>query len=618
MKHVASLLLSCIFVLAPITALASSCPADNVVVDPETLAWTHHPGGAGMEEHWSASLEIGEATLIVGGETITTRVYRVPGTAGSIPGPTMEMVPGRKYVLQFYNDLPYEAPEAAHNVFKDPNISNLHTHGLHISGMSPGDDVTRSFEGTAGGDFVYDILPDHMGGTFWYHAHHHGSTFLQVSGGAFGMMVIDDANDGIPATVAGMEEKKLVIAYLDPNVAGTGGDTLITGTLSPTWTVNGQVTGNICMPPDTWQHWRILLADRDSRLKTLQVGSSCDVALMARDGVWRTVAPKELATGALNITGASRADLAVRCSADSDITVDNTVVANIFVDGVADPTVHPYDVDGVSQWSADRPPYLRDLRGLPPVNTETVNMGARTINGNKYHPDVPTFSIPANGLQEWTLKGARNHPFHLHIYHVQINGACGDFEDGEYYDVVANNCAIRFDLSELDSSVYEGRTIMHCHILEHEDQGAMGWTDVIGGLAPPEFPAGFAYEAYYDPDIPGGSTPAAPSGLGATAIGTNRIDLAWTDNSGDEDRFDIESSPDGTNFTFLDFVGADVTAYSDTGLSAGSTWYYRVSASNTFGSSVYSRSDRPSIQTWRRPSPRAAARRARCRWAPSP
>ena len=113
------------------------------------------------------------------------------------------MQPGNKYVLRFQNRLPYEPLEAGHNVFKDPNASNVHTHGLHISGESPGDDVTRTFPGGFGGDFVYDIPADHMGGTYWYHAHHHGSTFLQVSGGTFGSLIIDDANDGMPAHVAG-------------------------------------------------------------------------------------------------------------------------------------------------------------------------------------------------------------------------------------------------------------------------------------------------------------------------------------------------------------------------------------------------------------------------------
>jgi len=587
MKTITNLLLL-IALLLPSTSFAAQCAGSNEITDPELFNWTWEG------DHYSGTMEIREASLVIGGESITTRVYGQPGGCDSIPGPTIHMTPGEKYVLKFRNKLPYEAPVAAHNVFKDPNISNLHTHGLHISGESPGDDVTRSFEGGAGGDFVYDMLADHMGGTFWYHAHHHGSTFLQVSGGAFGLIVIDDGADGIPASVASMTERPLVIGFLDPDAAGTGGDTLISGTLSPTWTVNGRVNGNLTMPPGTWEHFRILLADRDAIPDTVSIGSACEVALMARDGVWRTEAPLVLGNNSIKITGASRADLAVRCTANSSISVGNTQVASITVAGNSDPGPSPYDTSLEPQgtvWSAIRPDYLRDLRGETVDNTESVNMGARTINGSKYDNEVPTFELPASGLQRWQLKGARNHPFHLHIYHVQIDGSCADYEDGEYYDVVANNCAIRFDLDQQSSTVFEGRTIMHCHILEHEDQGAMGWTNVLGGLGAPVFPNSPAYQEYYPPDTPSGNPPKAPGNLTANAVSSSQIDLAWDDKSSDEVTFDIEVSSNGTDFSFYDFVSAGITAFSDTDLAAGATFYYRVQAVNSFGKSAYSNTD---------------------------
>lgn len=486
---------------------ATTCPVSSEITDPDEFIWTYHPvSETNPSAYYSGTMNIAEATFNIGGDIITTRAYGQDGKAYSIPGPTMKMVPGNKYILRFENRLPFETLSTAHNVFKDPNVSNLHTHGLHISPTSPSDDVTRSFEGGFGGDFVYDIPADHMGGTYWYHAHHHGSTFLQVSAGAFGFLIIDDAQDLLPQNVADMQEKQLLIAYLDPTVAGTGGDTLIQGNLNPTWTVNGTVNSDVCMPPNTWQHWRVLLADADAKEKTVSIdsivsGKQCEVALMARDGVWRTTAPKTLTTNSISLTGASRADLAVRCEDDAEISVNGNRVAAVRVSGTADLTVHPYNVDGVSPWSAKRPNYLRDLRSETVANFEKIKMGARTINGKKFDINTPTFTLNSSGIEEWSLQGAVQHPFHLHVYHVQMIGDCGSFEDGEYYDVVSGNCKLRFDLNPNSSSVYSGNTIMHCHILDHEDQGAMGWADIPNGIPSPSFPSdttvGINFSEYY-------------------------------------------------------------------------------------------------------------------------
>jgi FtsP/CotA-like multicopper oxidase with cupredoxin domain len=471
---------------AQTTAITTDCAADGVG-DPPEFVWTYNATG----DYYSGVLEVSEATFNIGGDTLTTRAYRQPGQPHSIPGPTIRMAPGNKYVLRFHNELPFEPLSQAENVLKDPNASNVHTHGLHISGESPGDDVTRTFEGGFGGDFVYDIPADHMGGTYWYHAHHHGSTFLQVSGGTFGMLLIDDSNDGMPQHVADMQERNIVLGYLDPGVAGSGGDTLISGTLSPTWTINGQKNGSLCMPANEWQHWRVLLADRDAKAKNVSFGDNCEIALMARDGVWRTEVPKEIPGNSISLTGASRADFAVRCSADSSISVGQNQLASIVVGDQGDTSVHPYlDVDGGATWPSNRPDYLRDLSAVPnnQLNGMNVRMGARTVNGSKYDHHNANFTLPADKVQDWSISGAAQHPFHLHVYHMQAFGCGGDYEDGEYYDVIGANCGVRFDTNASTTSAYDGRTIMHCHILEHEDQGAMGWMDLVGGAGAPTFP----------------------------------------------------------------------------------------------------------------------------------
>jgi len=82
-------------------------------------------------------------------------------------------------------------------------------------------------------------------------------------------------------------------------------------------------------------------------------------------------------------------------------------------------------------------------------------------------------------------------------------------------------------------------------------------------------------------------SPAAPADLTATASSSSQIDLLWTDNSANETSFQIEVSTDGATFAPLATVGANVTAFSHTGLSPGSTYYYRVRACNAAGCSAF-------------------------------
>src|SRR5207249_3607532 len=81
--------------------------------------------------------------------------------------------------------------------------------------------------------------------------------------------------------------------------------------------------------------------------------------------------------------------------------------------------------------------------------------------------------------------------------------------------------------------------------------------------------------------------PAAPTSLSAGAASTTQINLAWVDNASSETGFKIERSPDGTLFSQIATLGANITAYSDSGVSAGSQYYYRVKAYNGIGDSAY-------------------------------
>jgi hypothetical protein len=85
------------------------------------------------------------------------------------------------------------------------------------------------------------------------------------------------------------------------------------------------------------------------------------------------------------------------------------------------------------------------------------------------------------------------------------------------------------------------------------------------------------------------AVPAAPSGLSATAIAKEQIDLVWTDNANNETGFKIERSRrNNSSFELIATVGQDVTSFSDTTVSKNTTYFYRVRATNANGDSDYS------------------------------
>jgi hypothetical protein len=98
--------------------------------------------------------------------------------------------------------------------------------------------------------------------------------------------------------------------------------------------------------------------------------------------------------------------------------------------------------------------------------------------------------------------------------------------------------------------------------------------------------SGYSNEAYATTQTPG--LPAAPSNLSATAKSSGEIDLVWMDNASDETGFKIERKTGSAGtYAQLGTVGANVTAYPDTGLPASTTYYYRVRATNALGDSEY-------------------------------
>lgn len=144
----------------------------------------------------------------------------------------------------------------------------------------------------------------------------------------------------------------------------------------------------------------------------------------------------------------------------------------------------------------------------PPQREAKFQIGTSfTINGNSYLPDRIDQLLPLGGVEEWKLStvNAFGHPFHIHVNPFQIDriindatgqdvSVSGDASEPQYANlknVWKDTLFIRQGYTAFVRTRYQryiGDFVLHCHILDHEDQGMMqnvriGLPDGAGGIA---------------------------------------------------------------------------------------------------------------------------------------
>jgi large repetitive protein len=91
--------------------------------------------------------------------------------------------------------------------------------------------------------------------------------------------------------------------------------------------------------------------------------------------------------------------------------------------------------------------------------------------------------------------------------------------------------------------------------------------------------------AFNDSYTISGTAPAAPTALTATGVAYNKINLSWTDNSGNETGFEVSRS--STLSGIYESIGTvNTAAFVDSNLNAATTYYYRVRAIGAAGESA--------------------------------
>ena len=100
----------------------------------------------------------------------------------------------------------------------------------------------------------------------------------------------------------------------------------------------------------------------------------------------------------------------------------------------------------------------------------------------------------------------------------------------------------------------------------------------------------FVYSCSTSSDGNGNSTttvvPFAPSNLTGTVVSATQINLSWTDNSTNETGFKIERKTETGVYVVVGITATDVATFSDTGLTPGTPYTFRVYSNNAVGNSL--------------------------------
>ena len=418
---------------------------------------------------------------------------------GQIPAPRLEAKPGDKVRLHFTNNL------------KQP--TNIHYHGLHIPLTGNADNVFLKIEPEKKLTYEFQIPNNHPSGTFWYHPHLHGLVAEQLFGGLAGLFIVRGKLDEVPELKAAQEEF-LVLQDFSLDEDGRRSDSahmsLMMGREGDVITVNGRVNPSIALAKGGLLRLRILNAS-PSRFYRLALEEHSFYQL-ATDG---NSLSEPIEVSELLLTPGQRADVlvkgAVRPRADdrrkgmrtkTDKESGQYRLLNLPYDrgsmgmmgggmmGRRNNSDAPTALATVNYESAVEsltlPTKLASISALPEPQTVRrfeLNHGmspavgmAFLINGEPYSHDVIHTQVKLNTIEDWELinTGVMDHPFHIHGSAFQVisrNNKPESLLAWRDTVLVKRGETVRIRIPFRD---FAGKTVYHCHVLDHEDLGMMG------------------------------------------------------------------------------------------------------------------------------------------------
>ncbi|MEX1656314.1 multicopper oxidase domain-containing protein [Streptomyces pseudovenezuelae] len=444
------------------TRSKAAAATDGTLTIPDLLEGTTSDGTT----TFTLAAQTGTAEVL-SGVTSTTAGYNQ-----SFLGPTLKWTNGDTVLLNITNGLDED--------------TTVHFHGAHVPAEMDGGPQSAFAAGTTWSP-TFTVLDEAK--TLWYHPHALGTTAEQATHGLAGMIIVEDDSDTSAALPGdyGVDDIPLIFQCLAVDSAGDikyDQSGYLSSGLSFPVLVNGENVDDTTLAfaaTKTRNRFRALNAS-PSDIITLQRSDGGTLTQIATDQGYLAEAA-EVTT--IRLVAGARAEFVM------DVTEDVTLQAVITTGWIRGGS-GTYDFLTVTAGGTDTPDDLPST-----LNTieryDTSDFTARTItlsntgatmkiNGSAglTMAGMTMISTTLGAKEIWTITNASQleHSFHLHDVPYQLVSVNGEEPTGvglgwyDTYEVVGGGeIVIAMEFTDFADDTY--MYMLHCHLLQHEDEGMM-------------------------------------------------------------------------------------------------------------------------------------------------
>ena len=441
------------------------------------------------------ALSNGQGSLITQNTThsiFNGKVSKVLGyQSGSILGPTIKLNSGSTVNFNLQNSL------------SDP--TNIHWHGLIIPANMDGHPKDIVQPGSA---FNYNFSVSQRAGMYWYHPHPHGFTAKQTFKGLAGVFVVNDTEEQALNLPSGVFEIPLVVQdkRIFPDYAldySPQMGEVMTGYMGQYITVNGVYSPYLNVNK---RNYRIrVLNGSNARIYNIALSDNASFAVIGSDG--GLLAATQI-VNSLILGPGERADLIVDFSSyllGTDVFLINKTFSAGEAQGTQEFKMMKFTVSQNDTDTFSLPGTLSSINLIPENNatkTRIFNIsnagmgghggghsgmkGMHKINDKIYDANRIDETVQAGSTEIWVFDnstGDEPHPMHIHGMQFQVLDRTGGrnvlipTENGWKDTVmVMPKEKVRTIMTFHQN---KGKYVVHCHNLEHEDDGMMLQFEVV-------------------------------------------------------------------------------------------------------------------------------------------